>query len=96
MGFFDFLKGNKKSQTAESRREFLLNNGRICDGVIIDVETNDSNDEIIFYHYNIQGVDFESSEIMTAEQKQNAIEYAPGSSVGVRFDPQNHHNSIVI
>ncbi len=96
MGFFDFLKGKTTPNTAESRRDLLLKNGRITDGVIIETETDDNGDEIVSYHYNIQGVDFESSEIMTEEQKENSIEYAPGSNVGVRFDPKNHGNSILI
>ena len=79
-----------------TRREFLEKNGRICDGTIIDTETNDAGEEIAFYFYIVQGVDFESSEILTEEQCQNSVKYAPGAKVGVRFDPRNHGNSIIV
>ncbi len=97
MGFFDFLK-KKKSQEelAQARREFLLSKGRITDGIIIDSEINEDGKEIVHYHYTIHGVDFESSEILSDEQKKKPLKYAPGATVGVRFDPKNHHNSILL
>lgn len=79
-----------------TRREFLEKNGRITDGTIIDTEISDSGEEIAYYYYSIHGVDFESSEILTEEQRQNRIKYAPGAKVGVRFDPKNHGNSILV
>lgn len=95
MGFFDFLKRNKNNQV-QDRREFLMDKGRITDGIIIDTEINDDGEEIAHYHYFIHGVKFESSEILTDEQKETPIKYAPGASVGIRFDPKNHHNSIIV
>jgi hypothetical protein len=96
MGFFDFLKPKKKIASELERREFLLTKGRITDGTIIDSETSNSGEEIVYYYYNIQGVDFESSEILTAEQRENPVKYAPGAKVGVRFDPKNHGNSMLV
>ncbi|MGI8668318.1 MAG: DUF3592 domain-containing protein [Aridibacter sp.] len=80
----------------KERRDFLINSGRICDGVILDSETDENKDEIVRYHYNIHGVDFESAEILSEEQMKNSIKYAPGANVGVRFDPKNHGNSILV
>lgn len=94
MGFFDFLK-RKKAETQETRRQRLLSKGRITDGMIIDSETAEDGSEIVQYSYCIQGVDFESSEVLTEEQLANGIKYAPGASVAIRFDPHNHGNSIV-
>ncbi len=94
MSFFDFLR-RKKGETAEERRQRLLSKGRITDGVIIDSETAEDGSEIVQYSYCIHGVDFESSDILTEEQRQNGIKYAPGASVGVRFDPHNHGNSVI-
>jgi len=78
------------------RREFLLVYGRITEGTIVDSETTESGDEIAFYIYNVQGVDFESSEILTAEQCKNPLQYAPGAKIGVRFDPKNHGNCMLV
>ena len=96
MGFFDIFKAKKPVKSEIERREFLLTKGRITDGTIIDCETSEAGDEIVYYYYNIQGVDFESSEILTAEQRENPLKYAPGAKVGVRFDPKNHGNSILV
>jgi len=96
MGFFDVFKSKKKVKTEAERREFLLSNGRITDGTIIDSDTSDAGEEIVYYYYNIHGVDFESSEILTDEQRENPLKYAPGAKVGVRFDPKNHGNSMLV
>jgi hypothetical protein len=95
MGLFDIFRRKKADESSQTRRIFLEKNGRICDGTIIDTEILDSGEEVAFYFYNIQGVDFESSEILTDEQRQNPLKYAPGAKVGVRFDPKNHGNSIL-
>lgn len=95
MGLFDVFKPKKKVKTETERREFLLSNGRITDGTIIDSEISEAGEEVVYYYYNIQGVDFESSEILTAKQRENPLKYAPGAKVGVRFDPKNHGNSIL-
>lgn len=96
MGFFDFFKAKKKIGSELERRQFLLANGRITDGTIIDSDTTDAGEEIVFYYYNIQGVDFESSEILSAEQRDDPLKYAPGAKVGIRFDPKNHGNSMLV
>lgn len=95
MGLFDSFRKKKTINTEAQRREFLLTHGRITDGIIIDSETSAAGDEIVFYIYSIQGVDFESSEKLTAEQMQNPLQYAPGAKVGIRFDPKNHGNSML-
>jgi hypothetical protein len=95
MGFFDIFKRKKEVDSEAARREFLSSSGRICDGTIIDSETTEAGEEIVFYFYTVHGVDFESSEILTEEQKQNPLKYAPGAKVGIRFDPKNHGNSML-
>jgi hypothetical protein len=96
MGLFDiFRQKQHEENTEEKRREFLRAKGRICEGRIIDTEISDAGEEIVYYFYEIQGVDFESSDILTDEQKKNPLKYAPGAKVGVRFDPRNHGNSIL-
>lgn len=95
MRFFDIFKSKKEVDLEAQRREFLMTKGRICDGTIVDSEISEKGEEIVVYFYTIQGVDFESSEILTEEQKRNPLKYAPGAKVGIRFDPRNHGNSIL-
>ena len=96
MGLLDIFKQKKRVDSEAMRSEFLSVHGRITEGTIVDSETSESGDEIVFYIYNVQGVDFESSEILTAEQRENPLQYAPGAIVGVRFDPKNHGNCMLV
>ena len=96
MSIFDIFKRKKLKKAASKRLEFLMNHGRITDGVITDTDTSENGEEIVFYVYTVQGVDFESSEILTEEQLQDPLQYAPGAKVGIRFDPKNHGNSMLV
>ena len=66
--------------------------GRITEGVILDSDIR-GNDEIVYYSYTLNGVDFESSERLTDEQKRDPVKYAPGQKVNIRYDPKNQGNS---
>lgn len=97
MGIFDRFKKKQQPTNSETQRlEHLQKNGRITEGVILDSDTTDDGREIVYYFYTIQGVDFESSEILTEEQMKEPLKYAPGAKVGVKFDPKNHGNSILV
>ncbi len=96
MGLFDIFKSKKTVNSEIERREFLLTKGRITDGTIIESEISDSGEEIVHYYYTVQGANFESSEILSEEQRKNLLKYAPGAKVGVRFDPKNHGNSMLV
>ena len=78
------------------RIRLLLQHGRITDGRIIDSETNGRGEEIVYYVYTLNGVDFESSELLTDEQMRDPLRYAPGAKVGVRYDPNNQGNSMLV
>lgn len=94
MGIVDKLLRRKKTDP-DARRRMLLANGRITDGVIIDSQIEPSGEELIYYTYTLNGVDFESSDILTAEQRRDPIRYAPGARVGIRYDQRNQGNSVV-
>jgi len=96
MGFLDRFRKKKVVPNNDTRRELLLSGGRITEGTIIDSEVSDSGDEIVHYIYTIHGVDFQSSDILTDEQKAAPIKYAPGAKVSIRFDPKNHGNCILV
>lgn len=94
MSVLDKIMRRKKPDPG-ARRRFLMEHGRITDGVILDSHVNGNGDEIVFYTYTLNGVDFESSEILTPEQRADPIKYAPGAKIGVRYDQRNQGNSIV-
>lgn len=94
MGLLDKLR-RKKGIDPNERRQRLLTIGRITDGVIIDTYVDANGDEIAYFLYTLNGVDFESSELLTDEQRLDRVRYAPGAKVGVRYDPKNQGNSIL-
>ncbi|MEQ1604870.1 MAG: DUF3592 domain-containing protein [Pyrinomonadaceae bacterium] len=94
MGIVDKLLRRKKPDP-DARRRMLLATGRITDGVIIDSQIEPSGDELVYYTYTLNGVDFESSDYLTPDQRRNPISYAPGARVGIRYDPRNQGNSVV-
>jgi hypothetical protein len=90
-----FKRKDVRDHDAE-RREFLLAHGRITDGRIVDYEITAKGEEIVFYVYTLNGVDFESSELLSDEQRLTPLKYAPGAKVGIRYDPKNQGNSMLI
>lgn len=96
MGIFDRFRKQKTIPSETSRREWLLTNGRITEGTILESDSSDSGAEVVYYFYQIHGVDFESSDVLTDEQKADSIKYAPGAKVSIRFDPKNHGNCILV
>ncbi len=96
MGLFDIFKSKKPTNSEAERRAFLQAKGRITDGTIIESETSEGGDEIVHYYYTVQGANFESSEILSEEQRRNLLKYAPGAKIGVRYDPKNHGNSMLV
>lgn len=95
MGIFDFFRSKQNVDLESERRTRLQREGRITDGTILDSETNEAGDEIVYYFYTVHGTDFESSEILTGEKLRNPLKYAPGAKVGVRYDQKQHGNSML-
>lgn len=92
-----FLRRKKQKVDPHiERRRLLVQHGRITDGRIIDSETNGRGEEIVFYVYTLNGVDFESSELLSEEQMRDPLKYAPGAKVAIRFDPKNQGNSMLV
>ncbi len=94
MSFLEKFKRKKETDPSQ-RRIDLLSSGRITDGVIIDTDTTPDGGEIAYYVYTLNGVDFESSELLTTEQLRQPVNYAPGARVGIRYDPKNQGNSVL-
>ena len=94
MGIFEKIK-RKAPDDPEARRQFLLAHGRITEGVILDSEINADGEEVVIYSYTLNGVDFESSDVLTAEQRQDRVRYAPGAKVSIRYDTKNQGNCVL-
>lgn len=96
MGLLDIFK-RKKSDGEAERRAALLSKGRIAEGSIFDVITDDAGTITqVFYSYEINGVEYESSQTLDPGQRQRSTDYFPGSRVTVRFNPHQPGNSVVV
>lgn len=96
MGLFDLFK-RKKDDTEAARRALLMRTGRIGEGVVLDVTATDANEIThVFYTYNVNGVEYESSQSLDDDQRQRPSDYYPGARITVRFDPRRPTNSAVV
>lgn len=96
MSFLSRFRRKKGDNDEVMRRARLLLTGRIADGMIFDIQTDEAGSIFIFYSYNISGVDYESSQTLNYDQRRRQEEYKPGASVTVRFDPRHPTNSVVV
>jgi hypothetical protein len=85
----------KKPTPAEleaRRRQWLATNGKLGGGEIVEVH-----EDLISYMYDIRGINYSSSQDVSALQNYlPADRWSIVGGVGVRFDPRNPANSIVI
>jgi hypothetical protein len=96
MGLLDLFK-RKEKDTEAARRALLLRTGRIGEGTILDVSVTDSNEITqVFYTYNVNGVEYESSQTLDAAQLQRPSDYYPGAPITVRYNPRQPANSVVV
>ncbi|HVF27632.1 MAG TPA: DUF3592 domain-containing protein [Pyrinomonadaceae bacterium] len=96
MGILDLFR-RKTVDDETTRRANLRRAGRIAEGIIFDV-ANDEAGAIreIFFSYNINGVDYESSQTLDPEQSLSHSDYTPGTRITVRYNPQHPGNSVVV
>ena len=95
MGILNIFK-RKKTDGEAQRRATLLRSGRITEGSIIDAISDDEGTITqVFYSYEINGVEYESSQSLDPEQQHRSGDYFPGSRVTVRFNPHQPGNSVV-
>jgi Protein of unknown function (DUF3592) len=95
MSFLDRFR--KKTEDEASRIARLSKTGRMADGRIIDVVSdNDGHITQVVYTYTLAGVQYESSQELSDLQRQRPNDYAPGKQIVIRYDPRHPANSIVV
>jgi hypothetical protein len=59
---------------------------------------NDASDNIhqIFFNYQVNGVEYESSQSLNQQQRAQQASYAPGARLIIRYDPHQPANSVVV
>jgi len=84
-----------------ARRAFLVESGRIVDGMLLDSYHVDGGDgrilSMLLYSYRIGGVDYECSQDVTPIGAEMSVsKVRAGFPCSVRYQPGNPHNSIVV
>jgi hypothetical protein len=94
MSFLNFFRRQKNTT---SHPTALLKTGRIIEGTVIDVKTDDKGHIThVYYSYIVAGVEYESSQELDADQRDRQSNYAPGGRIVIRYDPRHPINSIVV
>jgi len=95
----------RKKPTAEElerrRRDFLVQSGRLVDGMMLDVYEVDGEDgrklTLLLFNYRIGGVDYECSQDVTnLTDVVDPTKVQLGFPCSVRYQPGNPQNSIVV
>jgi hypothetical protein len=95
----------RKRPTAEEwereRRRFLVQSGRLVDGMLLDVTEVEAEDgrtlTMLIYSYRIGGVDYECSQDLTdIRGVLDTGQVRAGFPCSVRYQPGNPQNSIVV
>ena len=95
----------RKRPTAEelerARRRFLVQSGRLVDGMLLDICEVEATDgrtlTMLLFSYRIAGVDYECSQDITdMREVLDAAHVRAGFPCTVRYQPGNPQNSIVV
>ena len=95
MSFLDRFRRKKEDEASRIAR--LSKTGRMADGEILDAVIDDDGKILqVTYSYLLAGVQYESSQDLSASQQEHSHKYSPGRQITVRYDPRQPANSIVV
>ena len=94
-------KRPSEDELERARRKFLVQSGRLVDGMLLDITEMEGEDgrtlTLLIFHYRISGVDYECSQDITMiRDLVDQAEVRIGYPCTIRYQPGNPQNSIVI
>src|SRR5437867_772459 len=84
-----------RRNTEDEYHRWLLRYGRVVEGRVLDADDQDVTATTIYYCYYISNVRYESSQLLTPEQRAHHAKYYPGAAISVRFDPRYPARAVV-
>lgn len=95
-----FRKRPTAEELEQKRRDFLVQSGRLVDGMMLDIYQVDGEDgrmlTLLLFNYRIGGVDYECSQDVTnMSDVLDTKSIQLGFPCSVRYQPGNPQNSIV-
>lgn len=96
-----FHKRPTAEELERARRLFLVQSGRLVDGMLLDICEVEAEDgrtlTMLLFSYRIAGVDYECSQDITDMRAViEAAQVRAGFPCTARYQPGNPHNSIVV
>lgn len=96
-----FHKRPTDEELERARRVFLVQSGRLVDGMLLDIFKVDAEDgrilTMLVYNYRIAGVDYEcSQDITNLAGVLDTAQIRAGFPCTIRYQPGNPHNTIVV
>jgi len=96
-----FHKRPTAEELERARRQFLVQSGRLVDGMLLDICAVEAEDgrtlTMLLFNYRIGGVDYECSQDITGMSGVVDVEQIrAGFPCTVRYQPGNPQNSIVV
>jgi hypothetical protein len=96
-----FHKRPTPDELERARRQFLAKYGRLVDGMLLDICEVPAEDgrtlTMLLYTYRIGGVDYESSQDVTAmSEVVDVSRVVPGFPCSARYQPGSPQNSMVV
>ena len=73
------------------RRAWLVAVGKLGDGSLVEIH-----EHLVFYSYAVRGVEYTASQDVTKLAEKVPADLSQMPSVGVKYDPKNPANSIVV
>jgi hypothetical protein len=102
--YFILRKRPNPEEIERERRSYLVSNGRIIDGTLLDISDVSPEEsgrptgmQLILYKYEIGGVEYECSQDVTSlRDLVNIYECRIGFPCSVRYDTHKPENSIIV
>ncbi len=96
-----FRRRPSAEELERARRLFLVQSGRIVDGMLLDIYDIAAEDgrtlTMLLFNYRIAGVDYEcSQDISSLRNVVDTVRVRAGFPCSVRYQPGNPQNSIVV
>jgi hypothetical protein len=101
-----FGRSKDPADAERERRAYLNRIGRIVDGQVLDIvekpaedsgKRKVSNHKLLLYTYSISGVCYEAAQDITGLEERACLDrVVAGQPAGVKYDPSNPSNSILI
>lgn len=101
-----FGRAKDPADVERQRRAYLNRIGRIVDGQVLEIVERPAEEsgklknvkhKLLMYSYSISGVSYEAAQDITGLEERACLErVVAGQPAGVKYDPSNPSNSILI